>query len=383
MPEAARSCQELPGTARSCQELPGTARSCQELRGIAKRCEELRGVARNYKELPGPATTGAWARCADDRRRWPAALYEPENLVQTEGGQLEALSSAEVELHAGLPLGFTKHVTSKEAGRRFPDYAEALRCGMAGRAMQVDLTAVLLRLCLSEVSREVKFPGVPSVVRQCRFRRASGVKTHADALEGDACSDAGGASCDIAVSTYAADPCLIDDTNNDVEDITKIPSSWGWSGHLGLHLVEAILRRVDARGSDVRLDLGSLYRPSPWPRMSINPGRWKWRVKVSRPWVHKGAHINSLELRGALLGLQWRTRSSKFHSCRFVHLLDSQVALAVLTKGRSSASVLNKLLIRYAALLIVSNCYSLFGYVATEVNPADRASRRYDSIRDE
>ena len=143
------------------------------------------------------------------------------------------------------------------------------------------------------------------------------------------------------------------------------------------------MRRVDARGSDVRLDLGVLFRPSPWPRMSINPQRWTWRVKVSRPWAHRGAHINVLELRGALIALQWRARSVRFRNKRYLHLLDSQVALAVLTKGRSSATVLNKLLIKHAALLIATNCYSIFGYIATEVNPADRASRLHGHPGDE
>ena len=91
---------------------------------------------------------------------------------------------------------------------------------MAARAMQTDLTGMLLRLGLSEASRETKFPGVASVVRQCRCSRARGLETHEDALEETACSEAGGLPHDIAVATPAGDPCLLDDARGDVEDIS-------------------------------------------------------------------------------------------------------------------------------------------------------------------
>ena len=53
-------------------------------------------------------------------------------------------------------------------------------------------------------------------------------------------------------------------------------------------------------------------------------------------WYHPG-HIIVLEVRCALLGLRWRTRSAKRIFTRIFCLLDSQVALAVSVKGRSSS----------------------------------------------
>eukprot|EP00972_Heterocapsa_arctica_P007695 1121440-Heterocapsa_arctica.AAC.1 len=45
-------------------------------------------------------------------------------------------------------------------------------------------------------------------------------------------------------------------------------------------LTHALLRRADHRVSDVRLDVGLPFRSTAWPRTSINPTRWTWKVAV-------------------------------------------------------------------------------------------------------
>ena len=57
--------------------------------------------------------------------------------------------------------------------------------------------------------------------------------------------------------------------------------------------------------------------------------------------------------------------------------MDSHVAPAVATKGRSSAHVLNNVLLKMSSLLLVLDAYGIYGYVATEVNPADYGSRAF------
>ncbi|CAJ1387202.1 unnamed protein product [Effrenium voratum] len=47
---------------------------------------------------------------------------------------------------------------------------------------------------------------------------------------------------------------------------------------LPAYLVEQFLRRVEFRGSDVRLDVGTIYRPDCFPRAAIDVSRWKWAV---------------------------------------------------------------------------------------------------------
>ena len=142
-------------------------------------------------------------------------------------------------------------------------------------------------------------------------------------------------------------------------------------------LVESFVRRVEARGSDVRLDLGLLFLPDAWPRSEVDCGRWKFRVIKAFPW-RRAEHINVLELRATLLTLMWRARNSGFHSCRFVHLKDSQVGLGVLVKGRSSSFMLKSILKRICGLVLTPDIYGVFGYVGTANNPADAASRIFD-----
>ena len=94
---------------------------------------------------------------------------------------------------------------------------------------------------------------------------------------------------------------------------------------------------------------------------------------------HKLEHINVLELRGLLHTLLWRCRKVSFQGSRWLHLLDSQVALSVATKGRSSSKALNNVLRRLAALQLASNSYMLLAYVAGPDNPADEPSRFFEA----
>eukprot|EP00435_Cladocopium_sp_Y103_P043342 s1615_g12.t1 len=101
---------------------------------------------------------------------------------------------------------------------------------------------------------------------------------------------------------------------------------------LSVRLILQYLRRMEYRGSDIRLDLGVIFKGDTVRRTTIDPRRWLWKTGQSYRWGHK-EHINLLELRAVLRSLEWRARKSNFHSCRFMHLSDSQIVLAVLTKG--------------------------------------------------
>ena len=127
----------------------------------------------------------------------------------------------------------------------------------------------------------------------------------------------------------------------------------------------------------MRLDLGIFYRPDAAPRTSIDPTRWSWNVAHSYPYK-EGDHINVLELRSILHALEWRSRVVGFHSCRFLHLSDSQVCLSVLTKGRLSSRQINRLLRRIAALCLALDLLPLWAWVESRLNPADEPSRRYE-----
>ena len=98
----------------------------------------------------------------------------------------------------------------------------------------------------------------------------------------------------------------------------------------------------DHRGSDVRLTTGELMKPSRVTRTSIDHRLWKWEAQLSFEWKNKNAHINELELRAALAEVRRRCRQRRHHNSRYLHLIDGQVSLGVLTRRRSSAHLLNR-----------------------------------------
>jgi hypothetical protein len=138
----------------------------------------------------------------------------------------------------------------------------------------------------------------------------------------------------------------------------------------------ALLERADRGGSDVRLDHGLPYRAKAWPRASIDPHLWTWREVLALPWRTDDAHINLRELQASVVALRWRLRTSSNLRARFVHLTDSQVCAAILTKGRTSSRRLRATLRRWNALCVAGDSYPIVAYVVSEDNPADRPSRR-------
>ena len=66
--------------------------------------------------------------------------------------------------------------------------------------------------------------------------------------------------------------------------------------NLSVQMVQAFIRRQEYRGSDVRLDVGTLYRPDACPRATVNPHCWLWHEAHSYP-SRVEEHINILELR--------------------------------------------------------------------------------------
>ena len=137
-------------------------------------------------------------------------------------------------------------------------------------------------------------------------------------------------------------------------------------------------RCADHRGTHVRIDLQLPFRPDAWPRSSICPQRWHWRVLLSFPWKRPGAHINELELRALFTLLRGLARSSGNIGMRFAVLVDSLVVLGITAKGRSCSHRLNPILRRLHAHVLASGFYVFFGYVASDANPTDQPSRCHE-----
>ena len=136
----------------------------------------------------------------------------------------------------------------------------------------------------------------------------------------------------------------------------------------------AMVRRADHRGSDVRLwcqELAQHPRQAcPYPAF-----RWAWKTTQSYAWKTSGQHINLLEVRAFLYFLLHESESVRFGAKRFLHVFDSQVAAAVVAKGRSSSTKLNALLKRIAAVLLATDAYPFALWTLSKWNYSDQASR--------
>ena len=139
-------------------------------------------------------------------------------------------------------------------------------------------------------------------------------------------------------------------------------------------LHSALLRRVNHTGSDIRVSTGAIINPKAYPRQSACSSWWKWSKVFACRWA-RSDHINSLELRSIVHSLEWRIRHLNETQLRVVHLTDSYVAMAIISKGRTSANLLKPLLARLAVLLLAWDLQLLVGHVESTDNPTDHASR--------
>ena len=142
-------------------------------------------------------------------------------------------------------------------------------------------------------------------------------------------------------------------------------------------LVEAHIRSSEPRGGEVRLDLNIPLRARAMHRVSIDTRRWRWRhvlsIKVKQR--RKARHINCLELEAVAAAIDWRLRS-RARGQRYLHLVDSQVALSILCKGRSSSLRLTPVTRRIAARLLAGFMFPVFAFVKSAWNPSDEPSRQ-------
>jgi hypothetical protein len=99
-----------------------------------------------------------------------------------------------------------------------------------------------------------------------------------------------------------------------------------------------------------------------------------WRTIISKPWSGE-EHINTLELRAALLAVHWCLSYPSALSSRIYLLLDSTVAFFALWKGRSSSPKMITVIRKINALLLAGGLSLLPGWIPSELNPADGPSR--------
>ena len=119
--------------------------------------------------------------------------------------------------------------------------------------------------------------------------------------------------------------------------------------------LNSFYRFIDARGSDVRLDISCV----------LNPGRQtmcyavfacEWTTVQAYCWLTP-QHINVPELIACVYYLRSIFCRTAFGSIRFFHVVEITVMLPVLTKGRISSRIRSRTFRRMAALVLTGDLY--------------------------
>ena len=134
---------------------------------------------------------------------------------------------------------------------------------------------------------------------------------------------------------------------------------------------------VSVKGEDILLSADSEPQVKHHRLRSSVPAKlWKWRTICGWRWTGASEHINCLELRAVLTSVRWRLEKKRQSKLKFIHLVDSQVVLHSLSRGRSSSRKLRRTLLRINSLLLATGSSGVWAYVHTSQNPADRPSRK-------
>lgn len=305
---------------------------------------------------------------------FPPYTYCPEYLMrEVDGDRTRVVNANEREVLMGFRRGYTLALFKKAPRDAEEERSQEIsRMAAIGNSFHVPTVAVLMDLWLWSKKARTDILGSKYIVEKWRKEMSEMMDSNvgADDGESEANHDAESESEQLALQAESRrfTPLWVRPSGQEL-DMEKL-KQWGQK------LVHHFLRRSEYRGSDVRLDLGIVYKPDMAPRTSIDPSRWVWSVADAYPYK-VGQHINVLELRSILHALEWRARSSVSCNQRFLHLSDSQICLAVLTKGRSSSRKLNYLLRRICALTLTLNIYPLYAWIESRLNPADEPSRRF------
>ena len=146
---------------------------------------------------------------------------------------------------------------------------------------------------------------------------------------------------------------------------------------LSLQLHRKLSGLVSIKGEDILLSSSSDIQVKHHRLRSSVPAKlWRWKAVCGWKWTGEKEHINCLELRAVLTTVRWRIEKMRRVHSKFIHLVDSQVVLHALARGRSSSRKLRRTLLRINSFLLATGSVGVWAYVHTSQNPADRPSRK-------
>ena len=316
-------------------------------------CEKL-GRSRPPKDPAGIHHTPEEAkeRWRNDDYRFPPYTYKLEYCLW-DGLHARVCGAAEREVLMGFKPG---HTSVKVKGKMAD---QDLRCAAVGNSFHTGVVASILKCCLRPFLPHHPFPSQEELALSF-YQELSRVPAE--------------------IFTWCGDKPKQEDTESWLDRLEQqsdaVPKSLP---ALELQLVAKILAQCSYRGTDVHLDTLTFYRPDRLPISPIDARQWVW--KISKGWAWKKTnHINILEMEALYHTIKFRAKGGRILHRKFLHLVDSQVVLGIVAKGRSSSLRLQRSLHKYNLLVLALHCYPVLGWVVSALNPADAPSRWYEHL---
>ena len=277
-------------------------------------------------------------RWRSDRMKFPPYTYQPQFLFRQHGsGEVRVANARERELLMGFKANYIMALFKKDAKTEEErQLYEDRRMAAIGNSFHTPTVAILMDLWLWSKKVRADPLGVDAILGN----RHDEMRVMADEITA---AEKKGRVHEVSedLVSESEELNLVAEKRMFRPQWIRPPEDFMESNQVkefSQRLVHHYLRRMEFRGSDVRLDLGIVFRPDAAPRTSIDPSRWIWTVAHSWPFRQE-EHINVLELRAILHTLEWRARGANFHKIRFLHLADSQICLAVLARPQLKPKV--------------------------------------------
>jgi len=260
---------------------------------------------------------------ANEGFRYAPHQYTSRNLVWKDGVS-RSLSAEEREVILGYPKGYTEMCGPRSV--RSGSQGEFIRCGLLGNGWAVPVVTWLL----GQLGWHRGLLPCPLSPQDC-LARAGPLQPSAPACAAEASPE---------------------------------------------RLALELLRHVDHTGGELRRNPFSQEVPHVWPRRSVDPRWWRWRVALAHAWP-KGEmdHINKLEARSLLASLRWRARDPSRLNCKIFHFTDSAVTMGIVSKARSASLLLQLTSDRINAAALAGHFRVVLAHVTSKSNPADAPSR--------
>eukprot|EP00438_Fugacium_kawagutii_P027734 Skav224787 [mRNA] locus=scaffold764:4437:22368:+ [translate_table: standard] len=231
-------------------------------------------------------------RRRDDQFWYPPYTYEEKYLIQSPSGILQKLPAQSREALMGFRRGHTLKLDREMFEKSTLDDAEDICQAVIGNSFHTTTVALLLGPILGKLGALSVVKGPDELLSALIMEHEESESEYSIAMD----SSASMAHSTLSVKEFDEEAMQVEHPQDDLNEETQ-------SKTLMSRLVGHFLRKVELKGSDIRLDSDVIFKPGSCPRSAVDPDKWEWRHGRAFKWRFQ-QHINLLELKALLHSVQ-------------------------------------------------------------------------------